>query len=78
MDLHNYPIDYAVRVTDDRVRFLLRERSLRQDLGRRVRAADDRPVARRLVGWTLRIVLAAPLIVGGAGFLLGWLGSKRG
>ena len=27
MDVHNDPIDYAVAVTDDRVRRLLRERS---------------------------------------------------
>ena len=33
----------------------------------------DRPL-----GWVLRIVVAEPLIVGAAGFLLGWLVSQGG
>lgn len=78
MDIHNYPIDYAVTVTDDRVRMLLRERSVQPEPGLGPRVSDPRPVGRRPSGWTLRIVLAEPLIVGIAGFLLGWLVFQRG
>ena len=72
MDIHNYPIDYQVTVTDDRVRGLLLERSLQRG------ATPERQQAGRRNAWTLRIVLAEPLIVGGAGFLLGWLVSQGG
>ena len=74
MDIHNYPIDYAVTITDDRVGGLLRERSLPP----RRRMPEWRQAFRRDGRWTLRIVLAEPLIVGCAGFLLGWLLSQRG
>ena len=72
MDIHNYPIDYEVAVTEDRVRGLLRERSVQRGATPEPRQANSRE------GWTLRIVLAEPLIVGGAGFLLGWLVSQGG
>ena len=78
MDLHNYPIDDAVTVADDRVRSLLRERSVRRDRARRAWLPGDRVPARRMAGWMLRVAVAEPLIVGGAGFLLGWLVSQRG
>ena len=71
MDIHNDPIDYAVAVADDRVRKLLRERSLQPEPGNP--SAGDRQS-----GWVLRIVVAEPLIVGVAGFLLGWLVSQGG
>ena len=73
MDIHNDPIDYAVAVADDRVRRLLRERSQQPEPGTRVTRMGDRPS-----GWVLRIVVAEPLIVGAAGFLLGWLVSQGG
>ena len=74
MDIHNYPIDYAVTVTDERVRRLLRERDVRR--GRDVPEPLQRARTQQR-GWRLRLVLAEPLIVGGAGFLLGWLVSQR-
>jgi hypothetical protein len=72
MDMHNDPIDYAVAVADDKVRRLLRERSLQPEPG------DASPLGDRRSGWMLRIVVAEPLIVGAAGFLLGWLVSQGG
>ena len=72
MDMHNDPIDYAVAVADDRVRRLLNERSLQPEPGIASPANDRRS------GWMLRIVVAEPLIVGAAGFLLGWLVNQGG
>ena len=73
MDIHNDPIDYAVMVTDDRVRGLLRERSLQP--GRRI---PERRAPRRDGRWTSHIGLAEPLLVGCAGLLLGWLLTHSG
>ena len=73
MDIHNYPIDYAVTVTDEHVRRLLHEREIRQ--GRRIPAPLQGMRAHG--GWMLRLVLAEPLIVGCAGFVLGWLLAQR-
>ncbi len=74
MDIHNYPIDLAVKVHDNRARALLRERSLRRER----RALQLEQAGRRHVGWSLRVLLAEPLFVGSAGFVLGWLVSQRG
>lgn len=78
MDIHNFPIDYAVTVTDERVRSLLRERSVEEELRPGPRAPEPQPSGHRKAGWILRVVLAEPLIVGVAGFLLGWLLFQRG
>ena len=78
MDVHNDPIDYAVAVTDDRVRRLLRERSLQRDPGRGRGVPTPSLGGDPPSGWVLRIVVAEPLIVGAAGFLLGWLVSRGG
>ena len=74
MDIHNYPIDLAVKVHDERARALLRERSLQRER----RALQLKLVGRRHVGWSWQVLLAEPLFVGGAGFLLGWLVFPRG
>ena len=71
MDIHNDPIDYAAKVADDRVRRLLRELSIQPE-------PNPRLARSRESGWVLRIVVAEPLIVGAAGFLLGWLVSRGG
>jgi hypothetical protein len=71
MDIHNYPIDYEVMVTDEFVRGLLRE-SLERGA-----TAEGQRTGRRAIT-TLRTALAEPLIVGATGFLLGWLVSQGG
>ena len=68
---------YAVAVADDRVRRLLRERSMRAEPGQGRRVPNP-SLAGRQSGWMLRIAIAEPLIVGAAGFLLGWLVSQGG
>ena len=78
MDMHNDPIDYAVAVADDRVRRLLRERSLQPETGQGRRVSNPSLVGGSQPGWILRIVVAESLIVGAAGFLLGWLVSQGG
>jgi hypothetical protein len=78
MDMHNDPIDYAVMVADDRVRRLLHERGIPQEPGQGRRVANPRFGSDRPSGWVLRMVAAEPLIVGAAGFLLGWLVSQGG
>jgi hypothetical protein len=75
MDIHNYPIDLAVKVHDERARALLRERSVQRELRS---IGLEQAGRRRRAGWTLRIVLAAPLMVGCACILLGWLLVQRG
>lgn len=77
MDMHNDPIDYAATVADDRVRRLLLERSVQPEPGQGRRVPNP-GLQRRQSGWVLRIVVAEPLIVGAAGFLLGWLVSRGG
>jgi len=78
MDMHNDPIDYAVTVADARVRALLRERSLHPGRGPGWRVPTPSLGGDRPSGWVLRIVVAEPIIVGAAGFLLGWLVSQGG
>ena len=78
MHIHDDPIDYAVTVADDRVRRLLRERSLQPEPGEGRRVPSPSLGGDRPSGWVLRIVVAEPLIVGAAGFLLGWLVSQGG
>ena len=78
MDIHNDPIDYAVAVADDRVRRSLRERSLHPETDQGRGVPNPSLVGGRQPGWVLRIVAAEPLIVGAAGFLLGWLVSQGG
>jgi hypothetical protein len=75
MDIHNYPIDLAVKVHDERARALLRERSLQRE--RRMLRMEQAGRHRR-AGWTLRIVLAEPLIVICACIMLVWLLAPRG
>ena len=78
MDMHNDPIDYAVAVSDDRVRRLLRERGIQQERGQGRRVPAPSLGGEGPSGWVLRIVVAEPLIVGVTGFLLGWLVSQGG
>lgn len=78
MDIHNDPIDYAVAVADDRVRRLLRERSMQPEPEQERSVPNPGLVGGRHSGWVLRIVVAEPLIIGAAGFLLGWLVSQGG
>ena len=74
MDIHNYPIDLAVKVHEDRARALLRERGLQRER----RALQLEQAGRRHLEWSPRALLAEPLIIGCAGFLFGWLVSQRG
>lgn len=78
MDIHNDPIDYTVTVADDRVRRLLRERSVQPDPGQGRRVSNPSLGGDRPSGWVLRIVVAEPLIVGITGFVLGWLIAQGG
>ena len=71
MDIHNYPIDSAETATDARDSAGLREQTSHP--GRR--PLEHEQAGRRPGGWAwvCGILLAGPLIVGSAWFLLAWL-----
>lgn len=77
MDIHNYPIDYAVTVTDQRVDRLLRERALRAEAGR-AQAAEHASLENGRPGRWLPVLWVESQILRGARSLVCWLVSARG
>lgn len=77
MDIHNYPIDYAVTVTDERVQDLLRERAVRAEARRGRDVPDVAPAAGHQRRWMLPVVWGESLILRGARWLFCWLVSAR-